>query len=170
MKQTKPYEERIWEVVAMNKNIINARKYENCRFLIRPSKCDMVADVISGEKYNITLWKDNTLSYYLCGITEVCLNKEQRKQYQEEFSLDFKSAYLPLGEIMENNGKIVLCVSAYFNYRWMGLREFSRCAGDMSTTMDKCAVWLKLKFPDLVQRNLDINFAETHNLLVERNY
>jgi hypothetical protein len=170
MKQLKLYKERIWEIVAAKKSIINARKYECSRTYKRSSICGIVADTISGEEYNITLWKDNTLSYDIYGITEMRLSKEQQERLQEEFSQDFKSAHLHLGAIMERNGKEVLCVSAFFNYRWMGLREFSRCAGNMSATMDRCIEWFKQRFSDFVQKGLDINFAETHNLLVEGNY
>jgi len=98
------------------------------------------------------------------------LTAEQRKQLQAEFSREFDSANLHLGAMIENDNKIVYCVSAFIHYRWMGLREFRRCAGDMSATMDRCIEWLKQRFSDFVQKGLDINFAETHNLLVEGNY
>ena len=170
MRQRKPYKKIIWEIIKADDKIFNARKPEELEITESNTVCDIEATTASGERYVFTLWNDNTLLYSIDGVTEMHLTAEQRKQLQAEFSREFDSANLHLGAMIENDNKIVYCVSAFIHYRWMGLREFRRCAGDMSATMDKCAKWLKQHLPDFVQRKININFPATHNLLVENNY
>lgn len=167
MKPLKPYKERIWEVVKANDNILNASKV-NCAK--RNPVCDIEATTANGERYGFALWNDNTLLYSIDGATEMHLTAEQRERLQEEFCREFDSANLHLGAMIEADAKMVFSISAFLHYRWMGLREFRRCAGRMSATMDRCAEWLKQHIPDFVQRKIDIDFAATHTLLVENNY
>ena len=171
MKQLKPYKEIIWDIVKANNKILNVCRLD-CWYSCTKRKpiFDIEARTASGERYVFTLWNDNTLLYSIDGVTEMALTAKQRKQLQAEFSREFDSANLYLGAMIEDDNKIVYCVSAFIHYRWMGLREFSRCAGDMSATMDRCAKWLKQHLPDFVQRKININFPATHNLLVEDNY
>lgn len=171
MRQLKPYKELIWDIVKANNKILNVRRLD-CWYSCTKRKpiFDIEATTASGERYVFTLWNDNTLLYSIDGVTEMAITAEQRTQLQDEFSREFDSANLHLGAMIENDNKIVYCVSAFIHYRWMGLREFRRCAGDMSATMDKCAEWLKLHFPDCVQRGINVNFPATHNLLAENNY
>ena len=171
MKQLKPYKELIWEIVKANDKILNARRLDRWYSCTKRKPIfDIEARTASRERYEFILWNDNTLVYSLNGVTEMALTAEQRTQLQDEFSREFDSANLHLGAMIENDNKIVYCVSAFIHYRWMGLREFRRCAGDMSATMDRCAKWLKQYLPDFVQRKININFPATHNLLVEDNY
>ena len=171
MKQLKSYKEIVWDIVKANDKILNARRLD-CWYSCTKRKpiFDIEARTASGERYVFTLRNDNTLLYSIDVVTEMHLTAEQRKQLQAEFSREFVSANLHLGAMIENDDKIVYCVSAFIHYRWMGLREFSRCAGDMSATMEKCVEWLKQHLPDFVQRKININVPATHNLLVEDNY
>ncbi|MBR2030952.1 MAG: hypothetical protein IKA04_01925 [Alistipes sp.] len=171
MKQLKPYKELVWDIVKANDKILNARRLD-CWYSCTKRKpiFDIEATTVSGERYVLTLWNDNTLLYSLDGVTEMTLTAEQRTQLQDGFGREFDSANLHLGAMMEFDGRVVYCVSAFIHYRWMGLREFRRCAGDMSATMEKCAKWLKQHLPDFVQRKININFPATHNLLVENHH
>lgn len=171
MKQLKPYKELVWDIVKANDKILNARRLD-CWYSCTKRKpiFDIEATTVSGDRYVLTLWNDNTLLYSIDGVTEMTLTAELRPQLQAEFSREFDSANLHLGAMMEFDGRVVYCVSAFLHYRWMGLREFSRCAGDMSAMMDRCAKWLKQHLPDFVQRKININFPATHNLLVENNH
>lgn len=168
MKQLKPYKELVWDIVKANDKILNARRLD-CWYSCTKRKpiFDIEATTASGDRYVLTLWNNNTLLYSIDGVTEMALTAEQRTQLQDEFSREFDSANLHFGAMIENDNKIVYCVSAFIHYRWMGLREFRRCAGDMSATMDRCAKRLKQHLPDFVQRKININFSATHNLLVE---
>ena len=171
MKQLKPYKELIWEIVKANDKILNARRLDRWYSCTKRKPIfDIEATTASGERYVFTLRNDNTLLYSIDGVTEMAITAEQRTQLQDEFSREFDSANLHLGAMIENDNEIVYRVSAFIHYRWMGLREFRRCAGDMSATMEKCAEWLKLHFPDCVQRGININFPATHNLLVENHH
>lgn len=157
MKQQKTYKELIWEIVKANDKILNARRLDRWYSCIKCKPIfDIEATTASREKYEFILWNDNTLVYSLDGVTEMALTAEQRTQLQDEFSREFDSANLHLGAMMDFDGRVVYCVSAFLHYRWMGLREFSRCAGNMSATMDRCAEWLKEHFHDFTHDNPQI--------------
>ena len=118
MKQLKPYKEIIWDIVKANNKILNVRRLD-CWYSCTKRKpiFDIEARTASGERYVFTLWNDNTLLYSIDGVTEMHLTAEQRKQLQAEFSREFDSANLHLGAMIENDNKIVYCVSAFLHYR-----------------------------------------------------
>lgn len=163
MKRMKPYKEIIWDIVKSENRVMNPVKTEYG---------DISASTTDGKVYYFALGKDNTLLFMLDGgVSESYLDVEQRESLMNTFSEAFRNAHLYFAPLVDReSGKIVFVVSVFVEYRWAGLKEFRRCLGDMCAKIEQCNEWAKSHLLNLSQRQVNIDFEATHNLLVDNNY